>query len=161
MKQALRDENMFERLRSCDLSSCLSSLLDPVEEPSYIRSLNTCHTCWHQAALSAGVWIYGSAAGPAHSCCLFSRKTVCAWCKSLMFSIHQCKRTFWGFTCVWQYCWWGEGEGDVEEMIDASVRVQDRVDIYGPRSGTACCGLGGLPQARTKPQGPTGSPFRL
>lgn len=111
MKQALRDENMFERLRSCDLSSCLSSLLDPVEEPSYIRSLNTCHTCWHQAALSAGVWIYGSAAGPAHSCCLFSRKTVCAWCKSLMFSIHQCKRTFWGFTCVWQYCWWGGGGG--------------------------------------------------
>lgn len=55
------------------------------------------------------------------------------------------------------------GEEKEEEGCgrDDSVRVQDRVDIYGPRSGSACCGLGGLPQARTKPQGPTGSPFRL
>lgn len=43
----------------------------------------------------------------------------------------------------------------VEEMMDAGV------DIYGPRSGSACCGLGGLAQARTKTQGPTGSLLRL
>lgn len=54
-----------------------------------------------------------------------------------------------------------EEKGDVEEIMDAGVRVQDRVDIYGPRSGSACCGLGGLSEARTKPRGPTGSPFRL
>lgn len=46
-------------------------------------------------------------------------------------------------------------------MIDAGVRVHAGVDIYGPRSGLACCGLGGLSQARTKPQGQTGSAFWL
>lgn len=54
-----------------------------------------------------------------------------------------------------------EKEGEVREMIDAGVRVHAGVDIYGPCSGLACCSLGGLPQARTKPQGPIGSPFWL
>lgn len=40
----------------------------------------------------------------------------------------------------------GEGEGEVGEMIDAGVRVHARVDIYGPCSGSACCGLGGPEQ---------------
>lgn len=46
-------------------------------------------------------------------------------------------------------------------MIDAGVTVRARVDIYGPCSGSACSGLGGPPQARTKPQGPTGSAFTV
>lgn len=50
-------------------------------------------------------------------------------------------------------------EGEVGEMIDAGVRVQAGVDIYGLCSGLACCSLGGLAQARTKPQGPIGSLF--
>lgn len=54
-----------------------------------------------------------------------------------------------------------EEEGEVREMIDVSVRVHAGVDIYGPCSGMACPSLGGLPQARTKPQGPTGTPFWL
>lgn len=99
---------MFERLRWCDLSCCLSSLLDPAEEHSYIQSMNTCHTCWHQAALSAPVWIYRSAAGHACSCCLFSRKTVCAWCKSLICFLSVSVRGRFGAprVCVWQYRWW-------------------------------------------------------
>ena len=42
-------------------------------------------------------------------------------------------------------------EGEESEMIDAGVRVHVGVDIYGLCSGLACCGLGGLLQARTKP----------
>lgn len=38
-------------------------------------------------------------------------------------------------------------------MIDAGVRVHAGVDIYGPCSGLACCGLGGLSQGRTKTLG--------
>ncbi len=52
-----------------------------------------------------------------------------------------------------------EEKGEEREMIDAGVRVHAGVDIYGPCSGLACCGLGGLSQAKTKPQGPTGSAF--
>lgn len=52
-------------------------------------------------------------------------------------------------------------EGEEREMIDAGVRIHAGVDFYGPCSGLACCGLGGLSQARTKPQGPTGSAFWL
>lgn len=48
-----------------------------------------------------------------------------------------------------------KGEGREREMIDAGVRVHTGVDIYGPCSGLACCSLGGLLQARTKPQRPT------
>lgn len=44
-----------------------------------------------------------------------------------------------------------EREGEVREMMDVSVRVHARVDIYGPCSGMACPSLGGLSQARTKP----------
>lgn len=35
-------------------------------------------------------------------------------------------------------------------MIDAGVRVHAGVDVYGPCSGLACRGLGGLSQGRTK-----------
>lgn len=54
-----------------------------------------------------------------------------------------------------------KGKREGGEMIDAGVRVHLGVDIYGPCSGLACCGLGGLSQARTKPQGPTGSAYWL
>lgn len=47
-------------------------------------------------------------------------------------------------------------EGEVEEMIDARVRLEPGVDIYGP-----CSAWGGLPQARRQPQGPIGFLFWL
>lgn len=37
-------------------------------------------------------------------------------------------------------------------MIDAGVRVHARVDIYGPCSGSACCGLGGPGGAFHRPE---------
>lgn len=117
----LRDESMVERLRWCDLSSCLSSLLEPAEEHGYIQSLNTCHTCWHQAALSARVWIYRSAAGHAGSCCLCSRKTVCAWCQSFVrFPFISVRGHFGASRVCDSIVGGGGGEGggrDVEEMI--------------------------------------------
>lgn len=33
-------------------------------------------------------------------------------------------------------------EGEVEEMIDALVRIEPVVDIYGPSSGLDCCSPG-------------------
>lgn len=47
----------------------------------------------------------------------------------------------------------GGGEGEVGEMIDAGVRVHARVDIYGPCSGSACCGLGGPSTGQNKTSG--------
>lgn len=37
----------------------------------------------------------------------------------------------------------GRKEGEVEEMIDARVRIEQGVDIYGPFSGLDCHSLGG------------------
>lgn len=41
-------------------------------------------------------------------------------------------------------------------MIDAGVRVHLGVDIYGPCSGLACCGLGGLFAGSNKTSGANG-----
>lgn len=55
----------------------------------------------------------------------------------------------------------GQRERGRREMIDAGVRVHAGVDIYGPCSGLACCGLGAFRRAEQKPQRPTGSAFWL
>lgn len=36
----------------------------------------------------------------------------------------------------------GRKEGEVEEMIDARVRIEPGVDIYGPCSNLDCCSPG-------------------
>lgn len=46
-------------------------------------------------------------------------------------------------------------------MIDAGVRVQAGVDIYGPCSGLARCCPGGTFRNRTKLRGPRGIEFQL
>lgn len=48
--------------------------------------------------------------------------------------------------CVDLFEWGQKGdgkEGEVEEMIDARVRVEPGVDIYGPCLGLDCCSLEG------------------